>query len=144
MRKICMATKFMITALNNGEYIQMPTHDGGYMALPIKHTVVLGAGALGSFYGSRLYEMDKTSVSFIASGERYDRLKAEGVLVNGDHYPIPVIKPQDDLSPPDLIIVALKHHQLKDAVEEIGPVVGYAWSGEDSHYMAGLHFGIGF
>jgi 2-dehydropantoate 2-reductase len=94
------------------------------MTPQIEQTVVLGAGALGAFYASKFYEMDKTRVSFIASGERYERLKAEGVFINGSHYSIPVIKPQDDLPPPGLIIVALKHHQLKDAVKEIEPVVG--------------------
>jgi 2-dehydropantoate 2-reductase len=86
---------------------------------PIKHISILGAGALGSFFASKFFDMDSSSVSFVARGERYERLKEKGIIVNNTHYSIPVIPPEDTSPPSDLIIVAVKHHHLQEAVSDL-------------------------
>jgi 2-dehydropantoate 2-reductase len=86
--------------------------------------VVLGAGAMGAAYASRFYDTDPAWISFAASGERYQRLKAEGVVVNDRHYPIPVLSPQDEGPAADLIIVALKHQHLATALPDLDNRVG--------------------
>jgi 2-dehydropantoate 2-reductase len=92
---------------------------------PLIETIsVIGAGALGGAYASIFYDMDPHCVSFIASGDRFERLHREGLIVNGKHYNIPVYKPEDPLPPSDLIIVAVKHNQLIDAIHEIKLRVG--------------------
>lgn len=90
----------------------------------IRNVTILGAGALGSLYGSRFYQAEHIQVHFLARGARYERLKAEGILVNGQCYKIPVQHPDDDLPPADLILVALKNHHLPAAAPDLAAVVG--------------------
>ena len=48
------------------------------MVAPIKTISVIGAGAMGAAYASTLYDRDKDGISFVARGERYERLKKKG------------------------------------------------------------------
>ncbi|MDY0095560.1 MAG: ketopantoate reductase family protein [Candidatus Vecturithrix sp.] len=91
---------------------------------PIQQVTILGAGAMGSVYASLFFEMNPAGVSFMAKGERAERLQAQGIVVNDKRYAIPVVTP-DDMSPPsDLIIVALKHHHLQEAFPDLTHRVG--------------------
>jgi 2-dehydropantoate 2-reductase len=90
----------------------------------IKTISIIGAGAVGGAYGSILHDMDRHCVSFIASGDRFERLRQEGLIVNGRHYNIPVLRPDDLSAPPDLLMIAVKHHQLDDAIGEIRNIIG--------------------
>lgn len=85
---------------------------------------IIGAGALGGAYASFFHDMDNHCVSFIASGDRFERLRREGLIVNGKLHNIPVFKPEDILPNSDLIIVAVKHNQLDDAIREMRNRVG--------------------
>ncbi len=108
---------------------------------------IIGAGALGSTYGSILYEMDPKAVSFIASGERYDRLKSDGIIVNGKRYAITVVRPEE-ATPADLHIVAVKHYHLDQAISEmrmaIGPqtIILSVMNGIDSEERIGAVYGM--
>ncbi len=58
-------------------------------------------------------------VYLAATGSRVDRLRADGVTVNGVHHAFPVLDAEADgvvkeLPRIDLVIVALKHHQLPE------------------------------
>ena len=94
------------------------------MTLPIARISIIGAGALGAVYASLLYDMDRDCVSFIATGDRRERLRGEGVVVNGRHYRIPVIPPEDPSPLADLMVVAVKHYHLDFAIEEMKPRIG--------------------
>ena len=89
-----------------------------------KKTAVIGAGALGAVYAEKIFALDRNSISFIAEGARYDRLKKSGVIVNGEPCPIAVVKPEDINKPFDLVIVAVKHHHLPEAIKDIRQAVG--------------------
>jgi len=91
---------------------------------PIKTISVIGAGGMGAAYASKFYDLDKNGVFLIAKGERYDRLKEKGLIVNGRHYFFNVIRPEEKGSPSDLILVAVKHHQLGEALKDISNRVG--------------------
>lgn len=84
---------------------------------------IIGAGALGATYGSLLYEMDPESVCFIASGDRYERLHRDGVIVNGRHYAPTVVRPEA-ATPVGLVIVAVKHYHLDQAIREMKQAIG--------------------
>ncbi len=118
------------------------------MSLPISRVSIIGAGALGSVYASLLYDMDRDCVSFIASGERLERLRAEGVIVNGRPYAIPVLPPGDPSPPADLVMVAVKHHHLDAAIGEmksrIGPktIILSVMNGIDSEERIGADCGM--
>lgn len=94
------------------------------MLPPIKRVAVLGAGGLGATYASQFYTVDPASVTLIASGERYQRLKRDGVFINGQHFSMPVTAPTEAGEPVDFIIVAVKHHHLAEALEDLPPFVG--------------------
>jgi 2-dehydropantoate 2-reductase len=91
---------------------------------PIKKIAVIGAGAMGACYASKFYEMDKNCISLVATGDRYDRLKEKGLIVNGKHYFFNVIRPEEKAPPSDFIIVAVKHHHLEEAMRDISNRVG--------------------
>lgn len=89
----------------------------------ITSVFVLGAGGLGAAYGSRIHRVQPGLVSFLASGERRERLRRDGVEVNGQQYILPVVQPSEDHQP-DLVLLTVKYHHLNDAVEILKPVVG--------------------
>jgi 2-dehydropantoate 2-reductase len=113
----------------------------------IETIAIIGAGALGAAYGSILYELDPHGVLFIASGGRYDRLKSDGVVVNDKRYAIDVVRPEEAVSA-DLLIVAVKHHHLDQAIAEIRQAVGpgttilSVMNGIDSEERIGAVYGM--
>ena len=90
----------------------------------IRKIAVIGAGAMGAFYAAKFFDMDPGSVFLIANGERYTRLKSGGIVVNGKRYDIRVKAPAEGTDPFDLILCAVKHHQLDSAIEDMRPLVG--------------------
>jgi len=113
----------------------------------IGKVAIIGAGALGAAYGSILYEMDPRCVCFIASGERYEKLKREGVVVNGKRYAIALARPEK-ATPADLLIVAVKHHHLDQAIGEMKKAIGpgttilSVMNGIDSEERIGAVYGM--
>lgn len=109
--------------------------------------VVLGAGAMGAAFASAFYAMDPASVVFVARGARLARLQADGVIVNGTHYPIPALHPDDLTAPAELVMVALKHHHLAEALQDVRGCVGEntlflsVMNGLDSEPMIGAMYG---
>ena len=94
------------------------------MTSSIKTISLIGAGAVGAVYASKFYTMDKNCISLVAKGERYDRLREKGLFVNKRHYLLNVIRPEENTAPSDLIIVAVKHHHLEEAIRDISNRVG--------------------
>ncbi|RLB20334.1 MAG: 2-dehydropantoate 2-reductase [Deltaproteobacteria bacterium] len=90
----------------------------------VENIAIIGAGALGSFYASKLYEMHPEAVSLIAKGDRYRALEREGLVINGKPYSFRLMDPNGNPSPPDLIIIAVKHHHLPQAIMDIKNLVG--------------------
>lgn len=90
----------------------------------IKNVAILGAGAMGAHYAACFFESPGFSTALIAGGERADRLQRDGLVVNGRHYAIPVSRPEEAAAPADLILVALKHHHLSGAVDDLRGFVG--------------------
>ena len=90
----------------------------------IKTIAVIGAGAMGACYASKFYEIDPNCISLVATGDRYDRLKEKGLIVNDKHYFFNVIRPEEKAPPSDFIIVAVKHHHLEEAMRDISNRVG--------------------
>jgi 2-dehydropantoate 2-reductase len=90
----------------------------------IETVAIVGAGALGGAYAGLLYDMDNRCVSFVAGGDRFERLRREGLTVNGRHYIIPVLRPENISAPSDLIIVAVKYQHLDNAIRDMKNRVG--------------------
>lgn len=116
---------------------------------PIRTVSIIGAGAMGAVYASILYAMDKASVRFVAGGSRAERLRTEGFTVNGRQYHIPVVAPESrELPADDLVIVAVKFHQLSQAIEDMKNWVGRdtiilsVMNGIDSEERIGAVYGM--
>ena len=90
----------------------------------IRNISIIGAGAIGAAYAAMLSEAGDFSVSFVARGERYKRLKEGSLTVNGKQVAVPVIHPDEVTEPADLVLVALKHHHLHGALQDIKALVG--------------------
>lgn len=90
----------------------------------IKSVAILGAGAMGAAYASRFFDVPSFSTVLVAREPRYDRLRGEGLVVNGKHYSIPVVHPDEATTLADLIIVALKNHNLPEAINDLKNLVG--------------------
>ncbi|AFM27336.1 ketopantoate reductase family protein [Desulfomonile tiedjei] len=114
----------------------------------IKNVAIFGAGAMGAYYASRFFESSGFSTVLLARNPRHDRLKAEGLTVNGKHYSIPVVHPDETASPADLIIVALKNHHLPEAAHDLKNLVGEGttlisvMNGLDSEEYLGSIYGM--
>lgn len=113
----------------------------------IRAVAILGAGAMGAFYAARFFGAPGFSTVLVAGGERGTRLRRQGLKVNGVRYPVAVVAPEETRYPADLILVALKHHQLAGALADLEPLVGdrtviiSVMNGLDSERIIGNRFG---
>ncbi|MFO7986610.1 MAG: ketopantoate reductase family protein [Desulfatiglandaceae bacterium] len=114
----------------------------------IKRISLIGTGAMGAFYASKLFDMDPRCISLIADGERCERLRKKGFFVNDRHYVLPVVRPDDQSAPPDLIMVAVKHYHLPKAIRDIKNSIGHntillsVMNGIDSEERLGAAYGM--
>jgi 2-dehydropantoate 2-reductase len=114
----------------------------------IRRICIVGAGAMGTIYASRFYDVDREWVSFLAGRDRYVRLRTQGIVVNERPYTIPLIRPEDPCPPADLVLVAVKHHQLSQAIQDMENVVGEntlflsVMNGVESEERIGAAFGM--
>ena len=114
----------------------------------IRRVAILGAGAMGAYFAARFLDPAEFSAGVIARDQRYDRLESNGLVVNGKTYAVPVIHPEKAASPADLIIVALKHHHLPNAVHDLKNLVGSqttvisVMNGLDSEEYIGSVYGM--
>ncbi|MGO8880189.1 MAG: ketopantoate reductase family protein [Desulfomonilaceae bacterium] len=114
----------------------------------IKTVAVLGAGAMGAVYASRFFDSSLFPTVLVARDSRYDRLREEGCVVNGKRYLIPVVHPDEPPHAFDLVIVALKSHNLAEAVPYLKNLVGAhttiisVMNGLDSEEYLGSVYGM--
>lgn len=89
----------------------------------INTVAVLGAGAVGSYFLWGL--ADKLGENFwtVASGSRAERLRTEGIYVNGQRLDLNVRTPEEAAGV-DLLIVATKSTALESCLPDIKAVVG--------------------
>jgi 2-dehydropantoate 2-reductase len=89
--------------------------------MEINRVLVVGAGAVGAAVAGIIG--DPSVVSVLAGGERAERCRRDGFLLNGVRRDFPVVSPADS-SRPDLVIVAVKSYQLQQAVADMKKHVG--------------------
>jgi 2-dehydropantoate 2-reductase len=90
---------------------------------------VMGAGAVGSYYGALLAHAGE-SVGLIARGHQLDALRERGVTIEREGQPNRVIRPaqvSDDpaeLGAVELVVLATKSHDLEAAAVAMRPMLG--------------------
>jgi len=89
--------------------------------------LVLGAGAVGGYFGGRLAEAGK-DVTFLVHGPRATALNRDGLKVEsplGDfQVPVKVATADRVGGPYDLVLLTAKHYDLDAAIDSIKPGVG--------------------
>ena len=91
--------------------------------MQIKSVAVLGAGAVGSYVIWGLSSRKDIRLVVIAEGPRAERLKQQGITINGTTYRPQVWTPQE-ANGVDLLVVALKYGALPGALDSIAAAVG--------------------
>lgn len=89
--------------------------------------MVMGAGAVGGFYGAKL--STRFDTTFIARGAHLKAMKENGIQiksVDGDfpEFPKCVEDPAELSDKPDLILFTVKSFDTDEAIEKIKPAVG--------------------
>src|SRR3954469_1945375 len=89
--------------------------------------LVLGAGAVGGYFGGRLTEAGR-DVTFLLRGQRATALAEHGLSVASPlgNFRVPVkVATADRVGGPyDLVLLTTKHYDLDQAIEAIRPGVG--------------------
>jgi 2-dehydropantoate 2-reductase len=93
----------------------------------IKTALVVGAGAIGAIVAAGIHGAMPGAVRILASGEGERRLRAEGLLINGERLDIPVAPSGIAAASgeaPGLVIVAVKGQHLAQAIDDMRPYIG--------------------
>ncbi len=90
----------------------------------IRRVAVLGAGAMGAAYAAKFFDVPRFSTVLVARDPRFERLRTQGLVVNGKQFTIPVVHPDESTEPADLIIVAPKNHHIEEATHDVRNLVG--------------------
>ncbi|HYV98712.1 MAG TPA: ketopantoate reductase family protein [Gemmatimonadaceae bacterium] len=90
--------------------------------------LVVGAGAIGGYFGARLLE-GGSDVTFLLRPRRAEEIRTHGLVIRSPHgdvaFPAPPVVLADRLTSPfDLILVACKAYDLTEVMDTIGPAVG--------------------
>jgi 2-dehydropantoate 2-reductase len=93
------------------------------MPQPIRNLLVAGAGAVGAAVAGLVAERAPGAVSVLAGGERAQRYRRDGFLLNGVRRDFPIVSPEEH-GEPDLVLVAVKTYQLEQAITDLGRHVG--------------------
>lgn len=91
--------------------------------MEIKKVALLGAGAVGAYFIWGLSEKMGEDFCVVAKGERKERLKKDGLIINDEQYKLSVKEPEE-VKCVDLILVAGKYDALPVLVEDIRKMVG--------------------
>jgi 2-dehydropantoate 2-reductase len=93
----------------------------------IMRVLVVGAGALGGYFGGRLVEAGK-DVAFLVRAPRAEQIARHGLRIESQHGDAD-LRPRTVLAggldgPHDLILLAVKAYSLDAAMDDMAPAVG--------------------
>lgn len=113
--------------------------------MEIRKVALLGAGAIGGYMVWGMQNSLKDNLVTVAEGTRAERLRKEGMEINGEHYDLHV-QSAAEASDADLLIVAVKYTGLKEAMADIvriaGRNSGHTVSGNERTMVLSLLNGI--
>lgn len=91
----------------------------------IRKTAIIGMGAIGILYGSRLLQnLGPDAVCYPVSPARLARFQQQGIRCNGVDCAFTVIDETQSAEPADLVIFAVKATALESAIETARCVIG--------------------
>ncbi len=87
-----------------------------------KKIALIGAGAVGAYFIYGFTDQSDLDFCLVAEGERSDRLKKNGVMINDQTY-YPKVKSPEEAKGADLLLVCTKYHGLTGALDMIETIV---------------------
>jgi 2-dehydropantoate 2-reductase len=94
------------------------------MMKEIQKVHLIGLGAIGGAYAGRILENCPDTLRIIVDSERRERYESDGVYINGKAVGFNYVTPNEADEKSDLVIIAVKQHHLRQAIEEIRGFVG--------------------
>lgn len=91
--------------------------------MEIKSVAIIGLGAVGAVVGEQLNKILGNNLSVILDEKRKANYEAKGIFINQEKQAFNYVVPSA-LSPVDLVIIATKNLQIKEAIEGIKNCVG--------------------
>ena len=98
-----------------------------------KHIVVIGLGGVGGYFGFKINQANEASgkytVSFVARGETYQKVKENGlILLSPEHsntqtHPNAVEENINEIQNPDLVLICVKEYDLEKVCKQLLPVI---------------------
>lgn len=89
--------------------------------------MVMGAGAVGGYFGGRVAERTSTEVTLIARGDHLHAIQKQGLLIKSEEKESRIaaraLRHPKDAPDPDLVLFTVKSYDTEAAVEQIRPVV---------------------
>lgn len=116
--------------------------------MKINTAAILGAGAVGAYLIWGLSEKLGDDLCLVAGGSRAERLRREGLWINGQNYK-PLVKTPDEAKGVDVLFVTTKYGALREALDAIEVVtddhtlVISLLNGVDSEDIIGERIGRG-
>ena len=88
---------------------------------------IVGAGGVGGYFGGRWAEAG-LDVTFLARGDHLDAIRADGLRIESPLGDVQIgaraVGTSEEVGEADLIVIATKSWQLRDAAERLAPMVG--------------------
>lgn len=115
--------------------------------MQIKRVAIIGMGAVGAYVLWGLSNRDDIEICVVADGDRADRLRNEGIVINDVKYN-PVVISAKEATNIDLVIVSLKYNSLSNALGDIKTVANEStmimsfMNGVDSEEIIGEAVGM--
>ena len=85
---------------------------------------IIGLGAVGAVVGEKLATNPAVELRVVADGDRAERLRRDGMVVNGAEFRPRVVSPADAVDPADVLIVAVKYGAFRQAIADAEHHVG--------------------
>ncbi|HMB97925.1 MAG TPA: 2-dehydropantoate 2-reductase [Balneolaceae bacterium] len=93
----------------------------------INEILVMGAGAVGGYFGGRIFEKTDANVFLIARGGHLEQIRENGLQIkstDGDaNLLIPASDNPEDAPDPELILFTVKSYDTDSAIRQITPAV---------------------
>ncbi|WP_158795340.1 ketopantoate reductase family protein [Pedobacter sp. L105] len=93
-------------------------------AKTINNIYILGLGALGGMYASKLQEVNPDNVKIIADTKRIEAYGKTELIINSKKHNFQYVSPGSQVPYADLIIVTVKYTVLQQAIQDLQSFVG--------------------
>lgn len=90
----------------------------------IKNVLIIGLGAIGSIYATKLHDFDSGCVRILLDKSRYEKYSRDGIIFNGKKYNFNYVLDTETNFKADLILIATKAADFEKASDMIKNFVG--------------------